>query len=149
METFTEATLLRRRRAGTSNRARSKLERTRRTRTATPYLFRSRIRRDLRNRKMQGESVRGSLYYRCRAATLAPGSPALQHHPRTVNLREDDLVEPIDTWLATLFDPEHLDTLAVQIDVSPQPWRQHDHVWRRGELGGEYALGLYGANAIE
>ncbi|MFF2084066.1 recombinase family protein [Nocardia sp. NPDC058176] len=110
VETFTEATLLRRQRAGMSNRSRSRLERTRTTRTTTPYMFRGRIRCDLCNRKMQGELLRGTVYYRCRASTLAPESPALKHHPRTVNLREDHLIEPIDTWLATLFDPEHLDT---------------------------------------
>ncbi|MEV0768710.1 recombinase family protein [Nocardia salmonicida] len=110
VETFTEATLKRRERAGMSNQTRSRLERSRSTQKSAPYLFRSRVRCDLCSRKMQGEFVRGAVYYRCRAATLAPGSPKLEQHPRTVNLREDKFVEPVDNWLATLFDREHLDT---------------------------------------
>jgi hypothetical protein len=34
-------------------------------------------------------TVRKSTYYRCLARTIAPGSPVLADHPRTVNLRED------------------------------------------------------------
>ncbi|MFG1770700.1 recombinase family protein [Nocardia salmonicida] len=110
VETFTEATLRRRERAGISNRTRSRLDRTRSTRSSTPYLFRGRVRCEQCNRKMQGELLRGSVYYRCKASTLAPGSPKLHDHPRTVNLREDHLIGPVDTWLAKLFDREHLDT---------------------------------------
>ncbi|MFD3702158.1 recombinase family protein [Nocardia sp. NPDC058658] len=118
VETFTEATLLRHKRAGASNRARSKLERTRAPGTSDCYLCRGRVRCDSCNRKMQAEVVRGAVYYRCRASTLAPGSPALELHPRTVNLREDHLVEPIDNWLATLFDRAHIDsTIAALIEA--------------------------------
>jgi hypothetical protein len=31
---------------------------------------------------MQGGAVRSHVYYRCKARTFAPGSPALADHPR-------------------------------------------------------------------
>ncbi|MFI8975158.1 recombinase family protein [Nocardia asteroides] len=110
VETFTQATLKRKERSGMNNQSRSKLERTRTTNPAAPRLFRGRIRCELCNRKMQAETIRGSVYYRCRASNLPPGSPHREQHPSTINLREDHLIEPVDRWLATLFDPEHLDT---------------------------------------
>jgi len=41
---------------------------------------------------MQGAVIRKGIYYRCIARTLAPGSPVLADHPKTVNLREDVVV---------------------------------------------------------
>lgn len=104
--TFTEAQLERRRRAGASNRARAKLERTRRGSCRT-YLLSGLLRCDACGRKMQAEIVRDSVYYRCRAKTIAPGSAVLQDHPRTVNLREDLVIAPLDGWLTGLFDHDH------------------------------------------
>ncbi|MEV0688174.1 recombinase family protein [Nocardia sp. NPDC050378] len=109
VETFTQATLKRKQRAGISRHARSKLERTRSSASTTPRPFRGRVRCDLCNREMQAENARGSVYYRCRASAPAPGSPQLAHHPRTINLREDHIIEPVDTWLATLFAPANID----------------------------------------
>ncbi|WP_433762576.1 hypothetical protein [Nocardia sp. CA-135398] len=59
---------------------------------------------------MQAELVRDAVYYRCRAKTIAPGSPLLHDHPRTVNLREDIVIGPIDRWIASLFDRHHRET---------------------------------------
>ena len=115
---FTEAQLLRRRRAGTSNRSRAKLERTR----SAPhlYLLAGRIRCEICDRRMQGETVHQHPYYRCRAKTIAPGSPLLAEHPRTVNLREDHLVGPVDGWLSSLFGREHRDhTIAALLAAQP------------------------------
>ncbi|WP_280410861.1 recombinase family protein [Nocardia asiatica] len=107
VETFTQAQLLRRQRAGGGNRTRAKLERNRASSGLRPYLLSGLVRCAGCSRKMQAELVRDAVYYRCRAKTIAPGSPALQDHPRTVNLREDIVVGPIDRWLASLFDREH------------------------------------------
>lgn len=63
---------------------------------------------------MQAGIVRGVIYYRCRAKTLAPGSPALADHPPTANLREDMISCSIDQWLATLFDRTITSLLAAQ-----------------------------------
>lgn len=116
VERFTEAQLLRRRRAGTSNRARGRLDRTR-TSTTREYLLRGLIRCDACGRKMQAAAIRDAIYYRCRASTLAPGSPALADHPPTVNLREDPLTHEINRWLSGMFDPRHRDrTVATLLD---------------------------------
>ncbi|MEU2122431.1 hypothetical protein [Nocardia niwae] len=61
------------------------------------------------------EWSRGVIYYRCRAKTLAPGSPALAEHPPTVNLREDIISSSIDRWLATLFDRAHRDATVASL----------------------------------
>lgn len=69
----------------------------------------------------------------CRARTIAAGSPVLQDHPRTVNLREDVVVGPIDSWLASLFDRDHREKTIVALvavqdtddtDVQRQTLRQ-------------------------
>ncbi|WP_249645576.1 recombinase family protein [Nocardia sputi] len=107
VEIFTQAQLLRRQRAGGGNRTRAKLERNRASSSLRPYLLSGLVRCTGCGRKMQAELVRDAVYYRCRAKTIAPGSPVLQDHPRTVNLREDVVVGPIDSWLASLLDRDH------------------------------------------
>ncbi|MEU4412525.1 recombinase family protein [Nocardia salmonicida] len=109
VETFTQATLLRKQRAEMSNRTRSRRERTTTIRSGNTYLFRGRIHCDICGRKMQAEVLRDAVYYRCRARTLAPGSPVQAVHPATINLREAELIEPLDHWLATLFSQQHRD----------------------------------------
>ncbi|MEV6491168.1 zinc ribbon domain-containing protein [Actinoplanes sp. NPDC051633] len=55
-------------------------------------------------RRMQGQHSNGLAYYRCRY----PQEYALANnvdHPRNVILREDNLVGPLDTWLAQEFSP--------------------------------------------
>jgi hypothetical protein len=75
-------------------RARAMLERVRTVGTR-PYVLRGLVRCAICSRKMQGAVIRKQeVYYRCMARSLAPGSAALADHPRTVNLREYDLVEP-------------------------------------------------------
>ncbi len=106
VEQFTEAHLIRRGRAGITNRDRAKLDRTR-TLIPRPYLLRGHIRCDICNRKMQAELVGSNIYYRCRARTLAPGSKTLTDHPKTVGLRESVLIDPLDGWLSKLFDHQH------------------------------------------
>jgi hypothetical protein len=58
---------------------------------------------------MQGGAVRSHAYYRCKARTLAPGSPALAEHPTTVSLREDKIADAINGWVGDLFAPDILD----------------------------------------
>jgi len=109
VETFTEAQLLRRSRATGGMRGIAKLERVR-TSGRRPYPLRGLIRCSACGRKMQGEPIRKGTYYRCTARTLAPGSPALAEHPKTVNLREDVVLPALNNWIGWLFDPENLDT---------------------------------------
>ncbi|MFD6398965.1 zinc ribbon domain-containing protein [Nocardia sp. NPDC060249] len=101
-----------------SNRARSQLERARPIRSGGIYLLRGRIYCSACGRKMQAEVLRGAVYYRCRARSSAPGSATQHEHSRTVNLRESHPFEPLDGWLATLFDRKNLDTtVAVFVDA--------------------------------
>ncbi|MCM6779077.1 recombinase family protein, partial [Nocardia sp. CDC159] len=71
--TFTEAQLVRRRRAGSSIRSKTQLERARQS-SPHVYQFRSRIRCGICHRKMQGGTPHGHVYYRCVARTLPPGT---------------------------------------------------------------------------
>jgi hypothetical protein len=56
---------------------------------------------------MQGAAIRDGIYDRCLARTLAPGSPVLADHPKTVNLREDLLLPKLNAWLGELFAREN------------------------------------------
>ncbi|MFC0435568.1 recombinase family protein [Kutzneria buriramensis] len=106
---FTETQLLRRSRAAGGMRGRAKLERTR-TSGTRPYLLRGLVVCGICTRRMQGATVRKiNTYYRCHARTLAPGSAALSDHPRTVNLREDVLLDPLNEWIGRLFDRANVD----------------------------------------
>jgi DNA invertase Pin-like site-specific DNA recombinase len=117
VETFTQVQLLRRSRAAGGNRGRAQLERTRTT-GSRDYLLRGRVRCDLCKRRMEGATIRGGAYYRCLARSLVPGSPALAGHPRTVNLREDLIIGPVNEWIAGLFAPRQRDrTIAQLVDV--------------------------------
>ncbi|WP_084175715.1 recombinase family protein [Actinokineospora spheciospongiae] len=108
VETFTEAQLIRRSRAAGGMTGIAKLERARTT-TKRTYLFRGHVRCVICDRKMQGETIRNGNYYRCIARTIAPGSPALADHPKTVNLREDKVVPAINDWISTIFHPDNRD----------------------------------------
>ena len=80
-------------------RARAKLERVRTTGTR-PYVPRGLVRCALCSRRMQGAVIwKREVYYRCMARSFAPGSAVLADHPRTLNLRENDVVEPLNAWI--------------------------------------------------
>jgi hypothetical protein len=103
VETFTQAQLRRRSCSAGGIRNLGKSERTRTTGTR-PYALRGLVRCGLCGRRMQGAVIRKrETYYRCLARTLAPGSAALAGHPGTVNLREFDVVEPLNAWIGFLF----------------------------------------------
>jgi site-specific DNA recombinase len=76
------------------------------------------------DRRMQGSWNNGQPYYRC----MFPGEYALAdriHHPRTVYLREAEVVPELDTWLTKTLDPAHLpgtiDTLTAAQNDDPPP----------------------------
>jgi DNA invertase Pin-like site-specific DNA recombinase len=85
--------------------------------TRRPYIFRGCIHCGCCGRKMQGNWNNQQAYYRCRF----PQEYALVNeydHPKVVYLREAEILEPIDAWLATAFAPERIattvETLAAQ-----------------------------------
>lgn len=59
-------------------------------------------------RKLQGNWNHGEAYYRCTYAEQYARSAKLDH-PKVVYLRERGLLPHVDTWLSTIFDPEHID----------------------------------------
>ena len=76
--------------------------------TPRPYLLRGRLHCALCQRRLQGQWIRGEAYYRCRyPAEYAAASDS--QHPKSVYLREIDLVGRLDHWLAELFSSANLD----------------------------------------
>ena len=74
---------------------------------ARVYPLRGRLRCQLCDRRLQGQWIHGEAYYRCRYPTEYATAAGFDH-PRSVNLREADLLPQIDAWLGQLTDPDHL-----------------------------------------
>ncbi len=91
--------------------------------THRTYLLRRRLRCGICSRRLQGHWVHAQPYYRCSYPPEYRAATGLDlDHPRTVYLREADLLPHLDGWLAGLFDPASLeDTLAALEAAS------HDH----------------------
>jgi hypothetical protein len=82
--------------------------------TPRPYLLRGRLRCGLCERCMQGHWVHEEAYYRCRYPAQYAIATTMRH-PKSVYLREADLLPPLDRWIAELFDPANLDTTCAQL----------------------------------
>lgn len=74
---------------------------------ARVYPLRGRLRCQLCDRRLQGQWIHGEAYYRCRYPAEYATAAGFDH-PRSVNLREVDLLPRIDAWLTRLTDPDHL-----------------------------------------
>jgi site-specific DNA recombinase len=72
------------------------------------YLLRKRLRCGICQRRLQGHWVHAQPYYRCSYPPAYQAAAGLAH-PRTVYLREADLLPHLDQWLTRLFDPDQLD----------------------------------------
>ena len=69
---------------------------------------------------MLAATIRDTIYYRCLARTIAPGSPVLADHPRTVNVREDHVIDPLNDWIMQVYDRDHIDqTVAAIVAANP------------------------------
>lgn len=108
VETFTAVQLLRRTKSAGGLATARKGERGGRS-TARTYLLRGLVRCGVCSRRMQGATIRKGAYYRCATRTMAPGAAAVAEHPRTVNLREDQVVPLVNDWIGHLFAPQNLD----------------------------------------
>jgi site-specific DNA recombinase len=60
-----------------------------------------------RHRRLHGQWVHQQAYYRCHYPAEYATAAGFDH-PRSVYLREADLLPAIDAWLGRLTDPEHL-----------------------------------------
>ncbi len=79
-------------------------ERMPRSSARNPYLLRGLVHCGLCGRRMQGNWNNGRPHYRCSMpAEYAVGSRS--DHPKTVYVREAQIVAPLDRWLADVFSP--------------------------------------------
>ena len=70
------------------------------------YLLKGMVTCNVCGRKLVANVVRGRLQYRCRIKDEYPGVD----HPKSLSVREDQLLPVIDDWLGHLFDDTNLDT---------------------------------------
>jgi len=114
VETFTEVQLMRRKKAAGGLESRRKLERGPR-RTSRVYPLRGRVRCGYCQRRMEGTPRGERIYYRCAARSIVPGSPVLASHPKNVYLPEAAVLERLNAWLGSVFDPTRRDETVRQI----------------------------------
>lgn len=76
--------------------------------THVPYLLRGLLHCGICGRKMEGTTAHQTIRYRCRVAQTRALPAYLADHPKSLYVREDDVVAAIDRWLPSLADPEFL-----------------------------------------
>jgi hypothetical protein len=74
-------------------------------RTPRPYGFRGLLFCGVCERRMQGSWNNDKAHYRCTFPKEYAQANSVEH-PRSVYVREELIVEPLDRWLASAFDPE-------------------------------------------
>ena len=79
----------------------------RRDRTRRPYVLSGHVTCARCGRRMQGSWNHGRAYYRCKFPVEYAVSE--EKHPKTIYVREDALLAPIDRWISKLFDDEHIE----------------------------------------
>jgi site-specific DNA recombinase len=75
--------------------------------TPRPYILRGLLFCGICHRRMQGNWNNDQPYYRCTYPSEYARTNRVRH-PRTVYLRESEVIPALDTWLGTAFDPAHL-----------------------------------------
>ena len=95
-------------------------------RTPRPYLLRGLLRCGLCERRMQGSWNHEQAYYRC----CYPTEYALPsaRHPRTVYIRETQIVPPLDDWIAGVFEPDRLDETCRALVNAQEPAAEDDGI---------------------
>jgi hypothetical protein len=78
-----------------------------RPRRKNTYVLSGLVRCGVCERRMQGIWAHDRAYYRCRFP--AEYADVQGRHNRSVNVREEAILPGLDRWLATVFDPGHLD----------------------------------------
>jgi len=76
--------------------------------TSVPYLLRGLLHCGICGRKMEGTTAHETIRYRCRVAQSRALPAYLADHPKSLYVREDDVVAAIDRWLPSLANPEFL-----------------------------------------
>jgi Recombinase zinc beta ribbon domain len=86
--------------------------------TPHPYVLRGLITCARCGRRMQGSWRQTRAYYQCRLADPAEYARSREleaDHPRSAYVREDRITTHIDTWLAQLFDPDHIEQTIAEL----------------------------------
>jgi site-specific DNA recombinase len=76
--------------------------------TPRPYVLRGLLQCGTCGRRMQAQWSNSAPYYRCRY----PAEYALTNdvdHPKTIYVRQDEIVPALDRWLSTVFDPANIE----------------------------------------
>lgn len=68
---------------------------------------------DCCGKKLQGNTVRGHAFYRCKVSRDYP--VPLDNHPPSLAVREDRLLPHVDQWLRGLFAPDRVEATATQV----------------------------------
>ena len=89
-------------------------------RTPRPYVLRGLLRCGLCDRRMQGSWNHEQAYYRCRYPTEY-ALPGRAQHPRTVYVREAQIVPPLDDWISGVFEPDRLGETCRALVESQEP----------------------------
>jgi hypothetical protein len=81
---------------------------------------------------MEGAARRqDTIYYRCNARTLVPGSATAMAHPQQIYLREDLITLHVNRWIGSLFDPIHrAETITRLLEADDSTVQVHEHVDR-------------------
>ncbi|MFI6326496.1 recombinase family protein [Nonomuraea sp. NPDC050556] len=86
-------------------------------RTSRCYIFKGLLFCGVCERRMQGSWNNGKPHYRCVFPKEYAQANSVEH-PRSVYVREELIIEPLDEWLATAFDPAHFaDTVREMADA--------------------------------
>lgn len=90
------------------------------------YLFAGAIRCGHCGKAMFGATGKNKPYYRYAATRPDYATPSVPGHPPTYSIREERILAVVDDWLATITDPDHLDStvaaiLAVDRASDPEP----------------------------
>jgi site-specific DNA recombinase len=83
-------------------------------------------------RTLQGNTVRGHSFYRCKLTADYPGG--IKNHPRSLAVREDRLLPHVDAWLSGLFAPERIEATAAQVVQADAEGHREDHAITRARV---------------
>ena len=81
------------------------------------YILSGRVHCALCSHRMQGNFNHDANHYRCKFPSDRGAVPGM-NHPKSVYVRESAIVPKLDEWIATLFDPAHLDATCEALAIA-------------------------------
>ncbi|MGH4000900.1 MAG: zinc ribbon domain-containing protein, partial [Pseudonocardiaceae bacterium] len=106
-------------------------------------LLRGLMRCGIRGRRMHGAMIRKShTYYRCLAGIPGSRIDCVGRSPRTANLGEDVLLEPLNGWIGHLFGGENVGRTVAALIASQEETTAASNGW--GEMKSRLATSKRG-----